>query len=122
MTENTTGDTRGLYGKFTVARTDGKSAPGAKHHGCRYYVLDLDHDPHALPALRAYAESARIDHPALARDLDRLADDVDYNREAMRADDEQCTYCEGWFPRPVYLHHAEIDCVPSTSDSREVEG
>jgi hypothetical protein len=28
-----------------------------------------------------------------------------------RDDDEQCTYCGGWFPKPVSLHHAEEDCV-----------
>lgn len=43
--------TTGLYRKFIVTRTDGKSAPGQKHDGCDYFVLDLTHDPHAAPAL-----------------------------------------------------------------------
>jgi len=60
----------GLYDKFRVERTDGTSAVGQKHDGCEYFVLDLDHDPHALPALKAYAESCRASYPALARDLD----------------------------------------------------
>ena len=60
----------GLYAKFrTIERTDGQSAPGQKHHGCDYFVLDLTHDPHALPALAAYAESCASEYPALARDL-----------------------------------------------------
>lgn len=50
---------RGVYEKFTVTRTDGKSEPGEKHDGCRYFVLDLDHDPHAVPAIAAYAYSCR---------------------------------------------------------------
>jgi hypothetical protein len=64
---------RGLYRKFNVERTDGRSAPGEKHHGCRYFVLDLDHDPHAIWALRAYINACRESNPSLAADLDPLA-------------------------------------------------
>lgn len=60
---------RGIYNKFTVTRTDGKDAPGERHHGCRYFVLDLNHDPHAAAAIDAYAWSCRKDYPALADDL-----------------------------------------------------
>lgn len=50
---------RGLYRKFKVFRADGRDVnPDDPHHGCAYFVLDLDHDPHALPALVAYARSA----------------------------------------------------------------
>lgn len=66
--------TSGLYRKFEVTRTDGSSAPGKKHDGCSYFVLDLDHDAHAIPALRAYARSCRKDYPALADDLESFAD------------------------------------------------
>lgn len=62
--------TTGLIHKFNVERTDGTSAPGKKHDGCDYFVLDLTHDPHAVPAIRAYADSCREDYPVLARDLD----------------------------------------------------
>ena len=61
--------TRGLYEKFHVTRTDGTDAPGGKHHGCSYFVLDLDHDPHALLAMRVYAAACEATHPLLARDL-----------------------------------------------------
>lgn len=61
--------TRGLYGKFHVERTDGKSAPGEKHDGCEYFVLDLTHDPHAIPALAAYCISCDPEYPLLGRDL-----------------------------------------------------
>lgn len=62
---------RGLYRKFWVERTDGQSAPGRKHDGCEYYVLDLTHDPLAVPALGAYAAAARAAGFAL------LADDLE---------------------------------------------
>ena len=64
---------RGLYNKFTVARTDGSSEPGGKHAGCEYFVLDLDHDKHAAAALEAYAASCWEEYPFLADDLRRKA-------------------------------------------------
>lgn len=60
---------RRLHHKFDVTRTDGKSAPGEKHAGCYYFVLDVDHDPHAVTALAAYADACTATHPALAEDL-----------------------------------------------------
>ena len=65
--------TRGIYNKFQVTRTDGSSNPGGKHHGCFYFVLDIDHDPHAIPALEAYAASCAADYPLLALDIRALA-------------------------------------------------
>lgn len=63
-------DKRGLFRKFVVERTDGKSAPGRKHDGCEYFVLDLTHDQRAIPALRAYAGAADLDGDhALATDI-----------------------------------------------------
>ena len=73
MNVNDVEKTTGLYHKFDVTRTDGSSGPGGKHEHCRYFVLDLDHDPHAPAAIRAYADSCRADYPALAADLDRTA-------------------------------------------------
>lgn len=64
---------RGLYEKFAVRRTDGTDAPGQKHDNCQYFVLDTTHDPHAAPALRAYANSCAAEYPALAHDLRKLA-------------------------------------------------
>ncbi len=62
---------RGLYEKFRITRTDGRSEHGEKHDGCEYFVLDLDHDDHAIPALRAYAESCAREFPFLAADLSK---------------------------------------------------
>ena len=72
--------TQGLYNKFRVERVDGSDAPGGKHDGCEYFVLDLNHDPHALPALSAYEESCRNDYPLLAEDLTKLIDLLRRNR------------------------------------------
>lgn len=60
---------QGLFRKFEVRRVDGSDQPGGKHHGCRYFVLDMEHDQHAPAAIRAYAESVSKSHPQLAADL-----------------------------------------------------
>lgn len=63
---------QGLYAvdKFSVKRTDGSSEPGGKHFGCDYFVLDLTHDKHAIPALEAYIASCEADgYHLLAADL-----------------------------------------------------
>jgi hypothetical protein len=59
----------GVYRKFKVTRMDGSSASGGKHHGCEYFVLDVDHDPHAKAALIAYANACEATHPTLALDM-----------------------------------------------------
>lgn len=64
---------RGLYNKFVVNRVDGTDAPGCKHDGCRYFVLDVTHDRHAGAALIAYADSCESEFPVLAADVRRLA-------------------------------------------------
>ena len=65
--------TRGIYDKFKVERTDGKSASGEKHDGCRYFVLDVTCDPFAIAALMAYADSCKADYPLLAADVRKMA-------------------------------------------------
>lgn len=60
---------QGIYNKFNVTRTDGRHAAGQKHADCDYFVLDLSHDKHALPALTAYAVSCKEEFPLLAADL-----------------------------------------------------
>lgn len=60
---------QGLYRKFDVRRTDGSDAPGGKHHGCEYFVLDVRHDKAAKAALTAYADAIEATHPDLARDM-----------------------------------------------------
>ena len=67
---------RGLYCKFIVQRADGRSAPGEKHEGCDYFVLDLTHDPFAVEALRGYICACRRKYPDLAADLTTKINDI----------------------------------------------
>jgi hypothetical protein len=60
---------KGLYRKFAVTRADGSSKPGGKHENCYYFVLDLDHDKYAIPALIAYASVCWEEYPELADDI-----------------------------------------------------
>lgn len=84
--------TRGVYRRFRVERVDGRSEPGEKHHGCDYWVLDLDHDPYALPALKAYAQACQAEYPVLALDLwGRIGDMEQVLREAADAPTEKET-------------------------------
>lgn len=59
---------RGLYDKYLVQRTDEKDNEG-KHTNCEYFVLDLTHDPYAIPALQAYSAACKTEFPGLAADL-----------------------------------------------------
>jgi hypothetical protein len=60
----------GIYEKFIVRRADRDDRLGYKHEGCKYFVLDLTHDPFAIPALKAYAEACEKDgYATLAHDL-----------------------------------------------------
>lgn len=68
--------TRGIYDKYIVNRTDGRDGIGDKHDCCDYFVLDLTHDKHAIPALKAYAESCEEEYPNLHNDLVIKIDDM----------------------------------------------
>lgn len=54
---------QGVFRKFEVRRVDGK------HPDREYFVLDVAHDPHARPALAAYAGACAWTHPQLAADM-----------------------------------------------------
>ena len=60
-----------LYEKFVVQRTDRTDGRGMKHDACDYFVLDLTHDPHGIPAVLAYADACQATHPQLAADIRR---------------------------------------------------
>lgn len=97
-----------MYEKFKVHRTDGNGADaGDRHYGCRYFVLDLDHDDHAPAALRAYAESCWSQRPQLGRDIAEMLDARslgDVLEEKMRHDAEAG---EGADQRPLRLTWGE---------------
>jgi hypothetical protein len=61
---------QGLYRKYDVTRLND---PTGKHKDCTYYILDLDHDPHSVAALLAYAKSCEAQYPTLAFDLRHTA-------------------------------------------------
>ena len=63
---------KGVIHKYDVQRTDGSSKPGSKHEHCAYFVLDLDHDEFAIPALEAYAAACKTKFPVLASDLEDI--------------------------------------------------
>lgn len=75
---------KGLYDKFTITRNDGQSAPGQKHDGCEYFVLDITHDHHARQALVAYAMSCRNENPELASALEYKAKMAGYGNLPTR--------------------------------------
>lgn len=60
---------QGLYHKFIVRRVDGNDAPGFKHHGCDYFVIDVTHDAYAKVALRAYIMAASREYPYLGVEM-----------------------------------------------------
>ncbi len=62
---------QGIFRKFNVSRVDGSDAACGKHHGCRYFVLDLDHDEFAVATMRKYAAECKATHPELAADLEK---------------------------------------------------
>lgn len=113
-----TAEQQGLFRKFDVRRVDGSDQLGGKHHGCRYYVLDVDHDPYAAAALGAYADACKASHPELARDLrekwgaantiDTLRSQLaEAQRDSERLDwlDKHCTGAsdsERYLPRKIY--------------------
>ncbi|AJD82946.1 hypothetical protein PJWF_00052 [Achromobacter phage JWF] len=63
---------QGLYEKYLVTRRDGRDEPGGDRAGASYFVLDLDHDKFAVPALRAYADACEREYPILAQDIRRM--------------------------------------------------
>ena len=62
-------ESRGFYGKYVVYRVDGSNDPGKKHENCKHFVIDIDHDVYAVPALLAYADLCDDNYPVLANDL-----------------------------------------------------
>lgn len=78
----------GIYRKFNVSRVDGSDSPSGKHFNCFYFVLDVDHDPHATAAMRAYARSCEKQLPELASDLRRLCDEPRANNEIVVCDSD----------------------------------
>ena len=84
---------QGIYNKFIVYRTDGKSNIGQKHHECKYFVLDLNHDKFAIPAIIAYAEACREEYPELSANLFSMSIELGFPRPQRKDGEEPCGEC-----------------------------
>jgi len=63
---------KGLYGKYRIEKVDGSPVdPGAV-----YFTLRLDTDPHARAAIKAYVESCKREEPKLAKDLEKILEEL----------------------------------------------
>jgi len=60
----------GIKRKYIISKVNGK--PVDKN--AVYFVLRVDKDPHAIPALLAYAKSVEKDNPEFACDVEALAE------------------------------------------------
>jgi len=65
----------GIYRKYSVKRLRDKEG---KHKNCFFFVLDLNHDKYAIPALRAYAKACKKEYPELAKDLIQIVENIKY--------------------------------------------
>lgn len=71
----------GMYAKFHVHRLDGRDQPSGDKANAAYFVLDYVQDPHARPALAAYADACERELPQFAADLRaRLAETAEAAR------------------------------------------
>lgn len=68
MTDNTHDDDkkRGVYKRYEVKRLNDLDG---KHDDCFLFVLDIDHDPFAVPALNSYIDACEHDYELLAHSL-----------------------------------------------------
>jgi hypothetical protein len=76
-----------LINKYSVFRNDAQDKPGLKHADCELFVLDVTHDPYAVPALARYIEVCSETHPVLALDLRKMIDRA-RQKEWARIQDE----------------------------------
>ena len=60
----------GLKRKYVIEKANGKPID----KDAVYFVLRVDKDPHAIPALLSYAASVRNDNPEFASDVEYLAE------------------------------------------------
>jgi len=59
-------ENKAIYPKYMVYRMDGKDNVGEKHEKCDLFVLDLTHDPAAIPAMAMFVTACADDRPALS--------------------------------------------------------
>ena len=115
MTEPTTDGVRdGLEARYRVEKIND---PTGKHAACRYFVLDLEHDPLAVAALARYAQCARADgYRALADDLEAWVGEVLDARS--RADEDEFIQCPHEMVRATCGESCRCDCAPCADHVR----
>jgi hypothetical protein len=94
---------KGLYPKFYCQRIDGRDQEDGDREGASYFILDTTFDPHALPALKAYAESCQKEYPKLEKDLIKIIVEKEKSLEAQTHGPIACPECEEEF-LPDELH------------------
>ncbi len=76
-----TQQTRGLYNKFQVTRTDGQQDPDAV-----YFVLNVGSDRIARSALFVYAEQVAEKNPALSAEIFGMLLDINQHADVKPLD------------------------------------
>lgn len=69
--------TIGIYDKYSVYRTDGKSHDPED----KFFVLNYGKCPHAEKAILTFADSVRFENPKLAKDIYDHVYGKTFNRE-----------------------------------------
>jgi len=72
---------KGIYEKYIVIR---RNDTAKKHADCAYFVLDLNHDKFAIPALAAYAKACEGEYPLLAFDILQFLESKDAYKDFVR--------------------------------------
>lgn len=88
MTDTLPDEKRGLYGKYFVARQDGKETGPC-------FVLEPGRDRFAVAALRVYANVCKATHPLLADDLLDWCNGIELCVCCDDGNHPPCTYHKG---------------------------
>jgi len=80
--DNRPDEKRGVYRKYEVKRLNDMEG---KHDHCQFFVLDLDHDEYAVPALKAYAKACADKYPALSNGLTEWVEARQFQLDNRRA-------------------------------------
>jgi len=108
-TEVVDAEGEGLGTRYEVRKI---SDPEGKHIDCKYFVLDVQHDPIAREALAQYAQVARANGlTALASDLDEWLVLTEYTPLAQVSALDQGYYCSscGFFENELEIVQSEED-------------
>jgi hypothetical protein len=67
--------------KYIIQKSNGNPVdPSARYFALKYFALNSSHDPHAIIALKAYAEAVRRDNPLFADQIEKELDEITHHR------------------------------------------